>query len=157
MSKRIDFYTIMEKCKDFGKKKIRDIMSHDVVTVKEDGQFLEFAADIEMYDYLSFPVIDEDNELVGIISQTDLLKLILFYGSTRNRLLVEKCFMGIPSIRSIMSLHPITLSPDDTVDEAAYLMFEHKIQSIPVVENKRVVGIVGKIDMIGRILNMMGL
>ncbi|MEK7812665.1 MAG: CBS domain-containing protein [Candidatus Desantisbacteria bacterium] len=157
MSKRIDFYTIMEKCKDFGKKKIRDIMSRDVITVKEDGQFLEFAADIEMYDYLSFPVIDEDNELVGIISQTDLLKLILFHGSTRNRLLVEKCFMGIPSIRSIMSLHPITLSPDDIVDEAAYLMFEHKIQSIPVVENKRVVGIVGKIDMIGRILSMMGL
>lgn len=63
----------------------------------------------------------------------------------------------MPSIRSIMNLHPITLSPEDTVDEAAYLMFAHKIQSIPVVEDKRVVGMIGKIDIVGRILHMMGL
>ncbi|MBU0599552.1 CBS domain-containing protein [bacterium] len=157
MIKRIDFNEIMEKCKELGQKKVKEIMSKEIVTVKEHGQFLEFATDIEMYNYLSFPVVNEDDEIVGIISQTDLLKLILFHGPTRNKLLVEKYFLGVPSIKLIMNFHPITLSPEDIVDEAAYLMFEHKIQSIPIIEKKKVVGVIGKIDIVSQILRTMGL
>jgi CBS domain-containing protein len=148
---------MMERCKSLGEKRVSEIMSRDVVCVREDSSFLEFITDIEMYNYMAFPVVNEKDEIVGIISQTDLLKLILFYGPTGTRILKDEFFTGIPSIRSVMSLHPITLKPDDRITEAASLIFEHGIASIPVVEGKKVVGIVGKYDIIVEVLKTAGL
>lgn len=156
MAKDVDLTELLEKCSDLGKKKVKEIMSKDVVTVKEDSNFLEFVTDIEMYDYVAFPVLDEENKLIGIVSQTDLLKLILFYSQAGVRML-EEGFVGIPSIRSIMTTRPITLSPDDTIAEAAQLMVKYGIQSIPVVEEKQVTGMMVKKDIIHQILNIMGL
>lgn len=156
MAKDVNLTELLEKCSDLGKKKVKEIMSKDVVTVKKDSNFLEFVTDIEMYDYVAFPVLDEEDNIIGIVSQTDLLKLILFYSHVGVRMLDES-FLGIPSIRSIMTTRPITLSPDDTIAEAVQLMVKYGIQSIPVVEEKQVIGMMVKKDIIQQILNLMGL
>lgn len=156
MDKEVNLTELLEKCSDLGKKKVKEIMSENVVTVKEDSNFLEFVTDIEIYDYVAFPVLDEENNLIGIVSQTDLLKLILFYSHAGVRML-EEAFVGPPSIRSIMTTRPITLSPDDTIAEAVQLMVKYSIQSIPVVEEKQVIGMMVKKDVIHQILNIMGL
>lgn len=157
MQKEIDLNELMEDCVKLSQKRVREIMSKDVLTIKEDSNFLEFATNIELYNYMAFPVVNEKDELVGIISQTDLLKLILFHGACGARMLKTESFFGIPSVQALMSPNPIVLSPDDTLGEATLLMFEHGIQSIPVTERKKVVGIVGKQDIISQVLNLMGL
>lgn len=157
MSQKIDLNKLIEECTQLSQKRVCEIMSQEVLTVREDSNFLEFATNIELYDYLAFPVLDKDDELVGIISQTDLLKLILFHGISGARMVQAESFTGIPSVRAMMSTHPIVLAPDDTLGEAALLMFEHGIQSIPVVEHKRVIGIIGKRDIIAEVLKKIGL
>jgi len=157
MSNDIDLNELVERCGDLGKKKVKEVMSKDVVTVKENSKFIEFVTDIEMYDYVAFPVLDEKDELVGIVSQTDLLKLISFHEYSEAMMLATDGFLGIPSIRAIMSTKPITLSPDDTVGEAVQLMVKYNIQSIPIVEGKRVIGMMVKKDIIHQILRIMGL
>jgi len=156
MANEVNLTELVEKCKDLGKKKVKEIMSKDVVTLKEDSNFLEFVTDIEVYDYVAFPVLNETNEVIGIISQTDLLKLILFHSHVGVRML-EEAFLGIPSIRAIMTTRPITLSPDDTIEEAVQLMVKYGIQSLPVVEEKQVIGMMVKKDIIHQILNLIGL
>jgi len=156
MANEVNLAELVEKCGELGKKKVKEIMSKNVVTVKEDSNFLEFVTDIEMYDYVAFPVLDKENEIIGIISQTDLLKLVLFHSHAGVRML-EETFWGIPSIRAIMTTRPITLSPEDTIGEAAQLMVKYGIQSLPVVEEKQVVGMMVKKDIIHQILKIMGL
>ncbi|MEW6607223.1 MAG: CBS domain-containing protein [bacterium] len=153
----VNLNELVEKCGGLGKRKVKEIMSKDVVTVKEDSNFLEFVTNVEMYDYVAFPVLDEKNEIIGIVSQTDLLKLILFHGLSGTRMLETEAFLGIPSIRAIMSTSPITLSPEDTINEAVSLMVEYGIQSIPVVEENQVIGMVVKKDIIEEILKILGL
>lgn len=157
MANDINLNELVEKCGDLGKKKVKEVMSRDVITVKEDSPFIEFVTNIEMYDYVAFPVLDEKDEIIGIVSQTDLLKLISFHGQAGAKMLAAEAFLGIPSIRTIMTTRPITLSPNDTVEEAVHLMAEYGIQSIPIVEEKQVVGMMVKKDIIRQILNIMGL
>ncbi|HAW50383.1 TPA: hypothetical protein DCX16_05500 [bacterium] len=148
---------LIEKCGKLGKKKVREIMSRNVVTIKEDSKFIEFVTNIEMYDYVAFPVVDEKDEIIGIVSQTDLLKLISFHRHYGTTMLTTDVFLGILSIRAIMTTKPITLSPDDTVADAVQLMVKYGIQNIPVVEEKRVVGMMVKKDIINQILSIIGL
>lgn len=153
----LDLNNLVEKCGELGKKKVKEIMSTDVITVREDSKFIEFVTDIEMYDYVAFPVLDEKDEIIGIVSQTDLLKLISFHRHMGPKMLTGDVFLGIPSIRAIMTTTPITLSPEDTIGEAVRLMCEYGIQSIPVVEGKRVIGMIVKKDIINQILKIIGL
>lgn len=157
MSDDVYLNELVERCGELGKKKIKEIMSRDVVTIKEDSPFIEFVTDIEMYDYVAFPVLDEKDEVIGIVSQTDLLKLISFHRHCGTMMLTTEVFLGIPSIRAIMTTRPITLSPEDTVTEAVQLMVKYGIQSIPIVEEKRVIGMMVKKDIIHQILSIMGL
>ena len=79
---------------------------------------------------------------------------MIFHGPSGGRLVETGSFTGIPSIRALMSTNPITLSPDDTINDAASLMFEYGIQSIPVVEKKKVIGIVSKRDILNNICDV---
>ncbi|MEW6095126.1 MAG: CBS domain-containing protein [bacterium] len=157
MSNDVNLNELVERCGDLGKKKVKEVMSRDIVTVREDSKFIEFVTNIEMYDYVAFPVLDEKDELVGIVSQTDLLKLISFHRHSEAMMLATDAFLGIPSIRAIMTTRPITLSPDDTVGDAVQLMVKYGIQSIPIVEEKHVIGMMVKKDIIQQILSLMGL
>lgn len=143
---------ITEKFNALGGIKVKEIMSKDIIKINEDDEFLNFIDKIKEKDYFGLPVVNNYNEIVGIITQSDLLKLILFHGSRAAKMVETETFTGIPSIRYLMSTHPITISPDDTIDDAAAIMREYGIQCIPVVHDNQVVGIVGKKDILNRIL-----
>ena len=143
---------VAEKFRMLGAVKVSEIMSTHIDTINEDGEFLDFVDEIKSKGYLGFPVVNRYNELVGIVTWSDLLKLILFHGSRAAKMVETTSFTGTLSIRSIMSTHPLTLAPEDTLDDAAGLMAEYGIQTILVVENKTVVGIVAKKDILNKIL-----
>ncbi|ODS40225.1 hypothetical protein BEH94_07460 [Candidatus Altiarchaeales archaeon WOR_SM1_SCG] len=142
---------ITEKFKSLGSVKVKEIMSTDIITLKEDDEFLDFIAQIKDKGYFGFPVVNKYNEIVGIITQSDLLKLILFHGSRAAKMIELESFTGISTVRSVMSTHPLTLEPEDTIDDAAAVMAEYGIQSIPVVEERTVVGIICKKDILNKI------
>ena len=96
------------------------------------------------------PIVDE-NRLVGIITDRDIRSFLsaslLERPETREKALNTK-------VREIMTTSPITLSPDDDLEEAVELLIEEKIGGIPVVDDvEDLVGIVTYVDVLRCFLN----
>ena len=94
------------------------------------------------------PVLDDDGqEVVGIVSQRDLfrgaLAKALGYGQSAQRKLMDTLV-----VKEVMITDIVTTSPDTALDEAAKILMERKIGCLPVVENRRLVGILTEADFV---------
>jgi len=90
------------------------------------------------------PVVNED-KLVGCVTWRDIHRAegwdgVDFGGYDLNSLLEQL------TAKEFMSYKPITISPDATIGEAAYLMAEHRIGGLPVVDEGKLVGIITESD-----------
>ena len=91
-----------------------------------------------------FPVVEQGN-VVGVVSQRDLFRASLasMLGYEER---TKKAFLDNLSIKGIMSDPPITVTADTGISEAARLMVEKKVGCLPVVDGKRLVGLVTETD-----------
>ncbi|HKX18773.1 MAG TPA: CBS domain-containing protein [bacterium] len=114
----------------------RDIMSKDVVSLSP-GMSIPDAADALLhYRIHGAPVVDQTDQLVGMISFTDL--------SARRG----------GTIRDVMTADAVSVSEDTPVDEIAALMLDQMVRRVPVVSGGRVTGIVSASDIIQVFLNL---
>lgn len=111
-------------------KKIRDIMSHHVVSVTPQDNIYEIAVKMKENDIGFIPVLD-GKKLVGVVTDRDLV--IRGYAEKHS---------GSTSVNEVISKDIVTVSPDDSVDKAAELMADDKIRRLPVVEGGNLVGVV---------------
>ncbi|HEY9157958.1 CBS domain-containing protein [Candidatus Binatus sp.] len=131
--------------------KVRDVMSADPTTLKRNDQ-LTLADDIMRLGRIRhLPVVDDDDQrLVGIVSQRDLfrdaLAQALGYGKHAQRKILETL-----SVKDVMTTDVVTAGPDMHLIEAARLLTERKIGCLPVVENGRLVGILTEGDFVALI------
>src|SRR5690242_14895036 len=127
---------------------VRDIMTSDVTTLKRNEK-LTIADDVMQLGRIRhLPVLDDDGEqLVGIVSQRDLfrgaLAQALGYGQYAQRKLLDTF-----SVKDVMGTDVVTTGPDTLLIEAARILMERKIGSLPVVENGRLVGIITEGDFV---------
>ncbi len=95
------------------------------------------------------PIVDDDNQLIGIVSSNDLPKVFL---SLCNR--TEPLTMSLEvidkevHIADLMTPNPITISSTDTVTKAMQIFAEKKFMALPVVDNGTLVGILSLKDII---------
>lgn len=129
---------------------VRNIMTEDVITVDADTSQQDAWKKIIDERIRQVPVIKE-GKLVGIVSRTDLLRDMAPAMDDTLELLAT------PSVRDIMSVDPYTVSPETSFEEAAELMYEKRVGSLPVVEGDRLVGIVTRTDLFRTIVNMLGI
>lgn len=142
--------------------KAKDIMKREVITVSPATHVTE-AARILLENHINgLPVVDEDGTLVGIICQSDLV-------AQQKRLPVPSFFnlldglipMASPrsfekEVRKIvaitvveaMSNNPVTVTPETGLEEIATLMVSKNFHTLPVLENAKLVGVVGKEDVL---------
>jgi CBS domain-containing protein len=108
------------------------------------------------------PVLDEEGRLEGVVTETDLVEQdkplhvptvislfdwVLYLESEKNfREEVEK--ITARKVGEICTREVVTCTPDTPVSEIAALMIEKKAHLIPVVEEKKVVGVVARLDII---------
>ena len=108
------------------------------------------------------PVVDADGRLVGIVTQTDLVERVqdLEMPPAIN-ILDFHVYLQIPShlfhkvqkmlgvtVADIMTPEPLTVPPDTPVPEIAALMDKQKVHTIPVTRAGKIVGIIGKMDLV---------
>ncbi|WP_019122764.1 CBS domain-containing protein [Brevibacillus massiliensis] len=115
---------------------LREIMTKDVETVSLKDNVYEVACKMRDWNVGSIPVVDENHNVIGIITDRD----IVIRGIAEKR-------EGSAAIEQVMSRDIVLGRPDMTVDEAAKLMAEHQVRRLPVVENNKLVGIVALADM----------
>lgn len=139
----------------------RDIMTEDVITVKPSTTVEELARLLMKNQISGAPVVDEEGSLIGIVTENDLITqnkrlhiptiLRLFdafipLGTSRLEREIKK--MTATTVGEICTEKVITVEPDTPIDEVATIMTEKKIHLIPVVKEGKIVGIIGKRDII---------
>ena len=85
----------------------------------------------------SLPVVEEDGTLIGIVTEYDLLQAMIDGRDLRKILATE-----------IMSVHPVTATEDQTLAQVANLFQDRYITRVPVVRNKKLVGILARRDLL---------
>jgi CBS domain-containing protein len=136
---------------------VKDVMTSHVISVNRDTPFAVIAAALRECHVSAFPVLDKDDRVIGVVSESDLLaKLALgggdeempgmITGILRHRQL-EKA-RGITA-GEVMTAPPVTVSPSDTVEHAARLMYLRGVKRLPVVDaDNRLAGIVSRTDVL---------
>ncbi len=147
--------------------KVRDVMNVKPITVQSDDPVSEAARKLRENKISGMPVLDGER-LVGIVSESDLLRLLsveeegglwlpspfeVFEVPFRDLVRWERMRTGMEEIpkkkvSDVMSRNLHEVGPEDTVEEAAGIMTHHRINRLPVVEGGRLVGIVTRGDII---------
>jgi CBS domain-containing protein len=116
-------------------KRVHHVMSTDIFSVEEIDSIELVAHMMKWKNIHHMPVIKGDKELVGILSWNDVSQLFE-NGKATNA-----------SVRSLMKTDLITIDQDSRVDDAKVLMEKHKIHSLPVVRDSKLVGILTSNDL----------
>ena len=125
---------------------IRDIMTTRVATVSMDDR-LSVIKDIFEQAHFRHLLVLEEGELVGVISDRDLLRAISPYLDTDAEMNRDTETLNRRA-HQIMSREPITISPERSLQEAASIMLEQHVSCLPVLENGALVGIISWKDLL---------
>lgn len=140
----------------------QDIMTRDVITVKENATVRELAALLLTSNISGAPVIDETGKVIGVVTESDLIfqnkKVHL---PTAFAILDAFVFLERPEkmeqelkkmagsrVGDICSRKLISVTPETELEELATLMAEKKIHTLPVMAAGNLVGVIGKSDII---------
>jgi len=113
-----------------GSDKVRDVMTTDVDTVNPSTKAGEAARQMRDANVGSLPVVDRQ-ELVGIVTDRDITIRVAADGISADDVMVKE----------VMTADPVTVRPDQTIDEASAVMSQHQVRRLPVVEGHKLVGI----------------
>ncbi|GAB6058379.1 CBS domain-containing protein [Desulfonatronum parangueonense] len=141
---------------------VRNIMTRDVVTVTPDTDINAAAAILLEKDFNGLPVVDEQGKMVGILCQSDLVVqqrefplpsfftllggFVALTSLEKLQRAVDK--MAATKVSQAMTLDPVSVTPDTPVNKVAELMVDRKFHTVPVLENNKLVGVVGKKDIL---------
>ncbi|GAB4469826.1 MAG: CBS domain-containing protein [Armatimonadaceae bacterium] len=144
-----------------GEKTVADVMKRDVITVPAEATLQEVATLLTAQKISGAPVVDENNNMVGIISESDLLSEARKHAGLPHAAAfgffilpqetLERLYKNGSSLlaREVMTKKVTTITPDIRIDEVGDLMVRSKINRIPVVdEQDRLVGIITREDIL---------
>lgn len=131
--------------------RLEQIMKVDLVRVKPDDTMEHVATIFEQSNFHHLPVTDDDENLVGIISTTDLNQIS--YGMSLFERQGDKDMYNHVLFRSllvneVMKKDVFTLGPDATITDAHQAFKEGRYRAIPIVSNEMLVGLVTPFDLI---------
>lgn len=145
---------------------VRDIMTTKLITVTPEMDIARAAKILLDNRVNGAPVVDKNERLVGILCQSDLI-------SQQKKLPIPTLFtfldgvIQLPSMKQIekqvskiaalsvaeaMTARPVTVTPDTNIETVAALMVDKNFHTLPVVEGSRLVGIIGKEDVLRTLL-----
>lgn len=132
------------------------IMHTDLITISPDASLVEARDLIERKNIDHLLVVNDKEKLVGILSDRDLKK---YWASPATSLsnhelayLLEKILVKMIMVKAVT-----TVTPDTTIERAAHIMQTGNINSLPVMEQGELVGIITSTDVIGVLLEAIGM
>ena len=143
-------------------KTARDIMTRNVVTVNKDQPISDLSKLFIENHFNGVPVLDDSGKILGVVTQGDLIEqnknlhiptvialfdAVLFLESEKKFESDVKKLTG-SKIEDIYHSSLITVSPDADLSEITTLMAENDVHTLPVLDGDKLVGIIGKKDVI---------
>lgn len=145
----------------------KDIMTTQVITLSPATDIVQAATILLDNRINGAPVLDSNHHLVGILCQSDLVAqqkkfplptvftLLDGFISLTSSKQLEKEVRKIAAltVADAMSPDPVTVRPDTRLETVAALMVDDNFHTLPVVENGRLVGVIGKADVLRTLLS----
>ena len=119
-------------------KTARDIMSDDCTCIGENDTVLEAAKRLAELDVGAMPICGEDDRLKGMLTDRDIVVKVLAEGRDPASTRAGELGQG--------DGQTVTIGADDSIDEAIKTMAEHQVRRLPVIDGRRLVGIVAQAD-----------
>lgn len=129
------------------KANIKDFMTDKVIFAHSKMSFTQTCRLLFELNIHHLPILDEDKQLIGMISSNDLLKVFSYQLPLLPKA-DEKTLNDRFSILEIMTPKPVTIQANCSIEEAAQVFNKEKIQSLPVIENGQMIGIFTGHDLI---------
>lgn len=130
-------------------------MSHPVITIHPDMPLQEALNLMHQEHIRRLPVVDNRGQLVGIVSERDLLHASPSDATTLSVWELNYLLCKI-TIGEIMTRNVITVNVDTPIEEAARIMADAKIGGLPVARNGKVIGIITETDLFRIFPEMLG-
>jgi CBS domain-containing protein len=136
------------------KTSVKEIMTTQVVAVKLGASFKEMAAALRQNRVSAFPVVDDDGKVIGVVSEADMLaKEVLNTDRTGTITAMlhrrEQDKADGLTARDLMTHPAVTVTPDDSVEQAARLMYTLQVKRLPVIDRSgSLVGIISRTDVL---------
>ncbi|MFN5515247.1 MAG: CBS domain-containing protein [Cyanobacteriota bacterium] len=145
-------------------KTVGEVMTPNPITVRPETPLQEAIQLLAQHRISGLPVVDTENNLVGVISDTDLMwqesgvdtppyimlldSIIYLQNPARYEKEIHKALGG--TVGEVMSDAPISITPEKNLREAAHLMNEKKVRRLPVLdpETQKLAGILTQGDII---------
>lgn len=130
-------------------------MTRNPVTANPDMSVSDASALMKREKVHRLPVLDKDKKLVGIITEKDILYASPSPVSTLS--IHEMAYLlSQLTVKKLMTRDVVTIDKNITVEEAARLMVDQDLSSLPVLENGKLIGIVSKSDLFKILLELFG-
>ncbi|GLW14809.1 CBS domain-containing protein [Streptomyces kronopolitis] len=115
---------------------VADLMTPHAVVAQRGTTFKEIARLLDDYEITAVPVLGDDEEVVGVVSEADLLRR-------------QIAKLGATTAEAIMTSPAVTARPAWSVVEAAKLMEQKKVKRLPVVDDAgRLIGVISRSDLV---------
>ena len=149
-------------------EKIKDIMQKEVVTLKPDDTLKQAVVVFAESDIHGAPVVNEDNEMVGILTERDILSELKTYTTKLSLVFPSSHALGLTFQESIsqkkvreafkevggilvseaMQERVVTTTSEEPITEIAVKMVNENVHRLPVVDNGKLVGFITRADII---------
>ncbi len=124
--------------------KVKNWMNRNVVTISPDAGLRDAIEIMHRHSIRHLPVV-QDGKMLGFVTESNL----------RQYLLTD--MLNELTTSDVMIINPITVDSNASVDYAARLIHEYKIGGLPVLEKRRLVGIITITDILGAFIELLGL
>ena|SRR5262245_24514721 len=114
-----------------------DVMVKDVITVTESMPLKDVARMFVEKKITGAPVVNAEGELVGVISETDIIRKTTSFGA-----------WSPSTVGQIMTKPAVTVAPDETLQRVCELMYNRRIHRVVVAEGPRIKGILTTMDIL---------
>jgi acetoin utilization protein AcuB len=123
--------------------RVKHWMVKKVVTVAKDDPLQKAALLMRKYSIRHLPVV-EGRILLGLITESDLRQVMV------------PALLKDMTVDQVMIKNPVTVGPEESLEEAARLIYRYKIGGLPVVEKGKLVGILTIPDILAAFIQLMG-
>ncbi|QTA82900.1 CBS domain-containing protein [Desulfonema limicola] len=125
--------------------KVNSLMISNPITITENASIREAISLMKANSIRHLPVISGINTLEGLITFSDLKEGLL------------PSMLSDVSLKDLIIKAPICVTPDDDIETAARLIYNHKISGLPVVHKDKLAGIITETDILRTFIDMMGI
>jgi acetoin utilization protein AcuB len=122
---------------------VKNWMVKKVISIPQNSHIVEALSLMKKYSIRHLPVVEGKN-LLGLITESDLRPIMI------------PTLMEEMRLEQLMIKNPVTIGPDESLEEAARLIYRYKIGGLPVVDKGKLVGIITTPDILAAFIQLMG-